>query len=258
MAFPAALDITNAADESELQSLLESLVAQCKELPGGQAETVLTISGGSITLTRWIHSVDTESAAATDDLTNASLTNLEDGALFILSVENAARVVTVKHNAGGSGYFDLLDDADAVLDATTKAIVFYADKSGGTHFARELARFGFEGWRRRVAVTSVATGPTTISAESSGRVYTNKGASAQTDYTLPAAAAGLEFEFVNFVAQAIQVTAATGDKIRDGTTLSVSGGEIQSAAALGATVRLVCTDDEVWQVMSKTGTWTVT
>lgn len=87
-----------------------------RELPGGEAETTLTIAGGAITAARAIHSVDTEGAAAADDLANIVTANAPDGRLLMIRCANAARVVTVKHSAGGAGQIALSDAADLALN----------------------------------------------------------------------------------------------------------------------------------------------
>ena len=54
----------------EMKQALEDVRDVISELLGGQAETELTISAGSITPTAAIHTVDTEADASSDDLTN--------------------------------------------------------------------------------------------------------------------------------------------------------------------------------------------
>lgn len=56
--------------------------------------TELTISAGSITITRSFHSVDTESNASTDDLTN--INGGVDGQFLLLENANSTRTVVVK------------------------------------------------------------------------------------------------------------------------------------------------------------------
>ncbi len=121
--FPAANEISNVADEGEAKTSLENLVAASKELPGGSAESELTIASGSVTPTSGAHSIDTESDASADDLTNIATTNHPDGRLLLIHAENAARVVTVKHNAGGAGQIALAGGADVSLDSTDKWIL---------------------------------------------------------------------------------------------------------------------------------------
>ena len=90
---------------------------------GGQAETELTIASGSITPTHGLHSVDTESDAATDDLANITTTNLDDGSLLIVRANNSTRTVVVKHTAGGAGQIHLKSGLDLTLDDDTDNVI---------------------------------------------------------------------------------------------------------------------------------------
>lgn len=80
--------------------------------------TDLTIASGIITPTRSLHRVDTEGAAASDDLDNITSTAGDYGMPLLLCGVSAARVVTVRD---GVGNIDLangnyaLDDADKFI-----------------------------------------------------------------------------------------------------------------------------------------------
>jgi len=93
-------------------------------MPGASAETTLTIASGAVTPTGGIHAINTESSAASDDLTNALVTNMEDAQWLVLRAVNSGRLVTVKHSAGGSGQFNMKNGLDTTLDATDKFIIF--------------------------------------------------------------------------------------------------------------------------------------
>ncbi len=82
---------------------------------GGAAETTLTIASGVITPTSAGHSIDTEGGAASDDLANIVTTNLQDGRLILVRCVSASRVITIKHNAGGSGQIALTAGIDLIL-----------------------------------------------------------------------------------------------------------------------------------------------
>lgn len=71
----------------------------------------LTISSGSITPTQNWHTVDTESDAASDDLDTIATTNVTDGFILILRINNSARSVVIKHNTGNI----LTDTSQAVI-----------------------------------------------------------------------------------------------------------------------------------------------
>ena len=97
------------------------------------AVSSLTIAAGVVTVTRSHHSLDTEAAAATDDLDTLTATGLTDGFVVVLRPANVARVVTVKDGTG-----NLLLNGDYALNATDRSITLLYD---GTNW-RELARSG--------------------------------------------------------------------------------------------------------------------
>lgn len=77
--------------------------------------STLTIASGVITITKSHHRVDTESAAATDDLD--TINGGVDGDILILESLNDARTIVVRHNGGGTGNIFLQGAANASLDA---------------------------------------------------------------------------------------------------------------------------------------------
>lgn len=80
----------------------------------------LTIVTGSVAAVRSHHTIDTETDAATDDLDTITVAGVSDGCLLFLRLANAARVVTLKHNADN---LKLKDDLDIVLDANFPAVL---------------------------------------------------------------------------------------------------------------------------------------
>lgn len=124
---PAANYLTdNARTEGEFKAGLEAMLAATKQIPGaGAPDLAVSIAGGSITPAGGggVLVVETEALAATDDLTNILQTNYPDGSLILLRNTNAARVVTVKHGATGTGQILLDRSADYVLDDTLKYIL---------------------------------------------------------------------------------------------------------------------------------------
>lgn len=257
MAFPALNDISTAADEAELKQHFEDWLAATKFAPGAQAETELTIASGSVTATRFIHTIDTESDAAADDLTNILPGSLLDGSLVLVGIEVAGRVATLKHSAGGSGYLSLRGAQDCVLDAVAKRVLFYLDRSGGTAFLLELARFGFAQESQLEAVTEGSGSPNVLTTDEADKVVTNEGASAKAYNTLPAARAGLRSPiFVVQDADGLRVTAGAGDTLRIETSVSPAAGYVE-ATAIGSAVQFVAVNDTEWIAMLKLGTWTV-
>jgi hypothetical protein len=124
----AATYISNAArTNAQVKQALEDLRSVVAEQPGGGLEQALTIATGSITPASGAARalvVDTEAAAATDDLANIIQTNAPEGSLMVLRNANAARTVVVKHNAGGAGQVTLQGSADrSLVDAKTYLIL---------------------------------------------------------------------------------------------------------------------------------------
>lgn len=79
--------------------------------------TELTIASGAVTATLSNHKIDTEADGATDDLDTIS--GLADWAMIILTAENTARTVVIKHNTGNiitkSGSDVSLDDTNDIF-----------------------------------------------------------------------------------------------------------------------------------------------
>jgi hypothetical protein len=78
----------------------------------------LTISSGSITISQSWHTVDTESDAATDDLTDFVVSK---GTIFTLRQADSSRKVTVKHGSG----IRLADDYDFDFGASVNAYITF-------------------------------------------------------------------------------------------------------------------------------------
>lgn len=112
---PTRAELISAADVATMKGYMGDQADAIKEMVGGAAATTLTIAAGSVTPTLGCHLVDTEAASASDDLTNIVTTNHPDGRFLVVSMVDAARVVTVKHNAGGAGQIALSGSSDVVL-----------------------------------------------------------------------------------------------------------------------------------------------
>lgn len=122
---PALDYLSDAArTQGEEKTAFEDQLAAVKQIPGaGVAEQALTIAAGSVTPAAGasgLISIDTEAAAASDDLTNIVQTNVPDGSVIVIRCTNNARAVVVKHNAGGAGLVSLANSLDATLNTTTK------------------------------------------------------------------------------------------------------------------------------------------
>lgn len=95
-----------------------------------------------------------------------------------------------------------------------------------------------------IVATVIDADGRTLTANESGNEYSNFGAAARADYTLPAAAAGLEFSFVNMDAEGTRVIAGVGDVINVG-GISIAAGHID-ATAIGAYITLKAVDVTNW------------
>ena len=96
-----------------------------------------------------------------------------------------------------------------------------------------------------------------VLASDNGTHFDNIGASGTVIFTLPAAARGLNFEFLVSAAFTIEILCAGTDKIAIGGTNSAGGGNAQSAAPFN-TLAIESHAAGQWVSRSATGSWTVT
>uniref|UniRef100_UPI0025470740 hypothetical protein n=1 Tax=Dongia deserti TaxID=2268030 RepID=UPI0025470740 len=127
----------NAVNQGVAKQAFEDLRDFVAQGLGGAAESTLTIATGVVTPTSGLHAIDTEAAAATDDLDTIAQTNLQDGQLLTIRIANAARLVRVRHNIGGTGKILLQGGSNFTL-ANTSAFLML--KRVGTSW-EEIARF---------------------------------------------------------------------------------------------------------------------
>lgn len=86
---------------------------------GFSSSSELTIASGVVTPTQTYHTLDTQGDAAADDLDTIAVTNIPDGHLVVLRIENVARVVTLKN---GTGNLQLIN-GDIIMNFTTGVVV---------------------------------------------------------------------------------------------------------------------------------------
>lgn len=86
----------------------------------GNAPSTLTISGGEIDITNSYHLIDTQGAAASDELDtiNGDL----QGDLLVLRIVSNSRVVTLKHNTGNIFF---TSGADITLTSVNQVIILF-------------------------------------------------------------------------------------------------------------------------------------
>lgn len=114
---------SNERTQQQMKDALEDQRDFIAEGVGGAAVSALTIASGTITPTGARHTVDTESAASTDDLANIAVDNLSDGRWLVLEAADASRLVVVKHLAGGSGEVETIAGHDILLQHRSRLIL---------------------------------------------------------------------------------------------------------------------------------------
>lgn len=142
--------------EGEMKQALEDMRDALAELAGDISSFTLEITAGILIPTGPVHLVDTEAQAATDDLSQIDLTGTVDGRLLYINAASAARVVTVKHNAGGAGQISLVGGQDFILDSTEKWLLLV---KAGTLWREIIRSYGTDqaGARSNLGLGTAAT-----------------------------------------------------------------------------------------------------
>ncbi len=122
--FPAPNAISNAPSVGAIKTLYEEWLATTKQLFGASAVAAISIAAGSITPVNASVIIDTEEAAASDELTNIAYANLPDGSAIFVNIANGARPVTFKHLFGGNGQLSMMSGADVVCSNINNTFLF--------------------------------------------------------------------------------------------------------------------------------------
>jgi hypothetical protein len=101
------------------------------------------------------------------------------------------------------------------------------------------------------SILDISSSPRVLTADESGRIFTNTGASGGITFTLPTAAKGLIYSFAKVVAQDIVIDAADGDYIADS---SASGNISNVADETWGYLTLLAVSASMWLVFGN-GTW---
>ena len=253
---PAAAGYSGAATQGAKKTWVELLLSWASQFLGGGAEADYVIAAGVITpasAASGAITVDTEAAAATDDLTYALTTNLDDGSYLQLRCLTAARVTTVKHGAGGAGQLLTADQQDFVLDDVDEFITFQRDGADWREARRSTPnRYG----RAQTCVTIVGAELQLVPADA-GKWFENTGAAARTSIKLPAAIKGAgPFSFYCGAAQIFRANAVGADTIRDTATVSGAAGYSEVAGAIGNFFDVYCPITGKWVCTSRIGALT--
>jgi len=102
---------------------------------GSSSGGAVTIASGVITPSRTNQQVDTEGAAASDDLDTITGTGLQGGTLFIIRSVSSTRDVVIKH---GTGNIRCLGSADITLGNTTQRALIMWDAGLSLFTATQL------------------------------------------------------------------------------------------------------------------------
>lgn len=218
---PAAGGYSGAVTQGDKKAWVEGLNTFGGETPGWQDEEALTIAAGAITPTRALASVDTEAAAATDDLDHAAITNHGRGKILILRAVNAGHVVTVKHGGGGNGEFLMADARDFILDTTTDRIAFVQRLDKWEEIFRTRTN--------RLNRVVDKTGAYTIVVSDHDVTFTNRGAGALVPLTLLGVPGLTVRGWVQNV-NGLRFQLPGGATLREGGSVTSAGGTMTSTA----------------------------
>jgi len=117
----SAITTANTNRASADTAIVDGVTA-LNQINMGTAGTTLTIASDALVITKSRHQIDTQGAAATDDL--STITGFVAGDLLFLQTTSAARIVTIKHNVGNIFIFTGID---IVLDSPSKIAVLIYD-----------------------------------------------------------------------------------------------------------------------------------
>lgn len=119
MALPSSGQLGGTPTNAQFAAYIEAFRDVVSNQIGGAGRYELTIASGAVTPPARDHGgvfrLDTEGNAASDTLDTITQTNTPDGTIIIVMAEDAARVVTLNHAAGGSGQILLFDSTDFVF-----------------------------------------------------------------------------------------------------------------------------------------------
>lgn len=119
MALPSSGQLGGTPTNAQFQTYIEAFRDVVSNQIGGAGRYELTIASGAVTPPARDHGgvfrLDTEGNAASDTLDTITQTNTPDGTVIVVMAEDAARVVTLNHAAGGAGQILLTDSTDFVF-----------------------------------------------------------------------------------------------------------------------------------------------
>ena len=244
MTLPTRADWTAAANEGVAKGLFGDEVEFIARMLGGTAATELTISGGGVTAVGALHSIDVESGSA-DDLDAIDVSALDDGALIAVYLEDATRLVTMRHEQGGSGQLSLMRGENLTMKSALALSMFRIVKGSPDTL--------YEVMRATLPDTVYPhTAGATLTHSGDNEIDTNAGASGSVALTLPPAVLGRRRRL--FIEAAFNTDYIPGgsDTIFDGVTEFATG---VKNAVVGSHLELVCSVAGTWRLTTSFGTW---
>lgn len=187
------------------------------------------------------------------------------GAVAVNSTKNAIAAISLTANGGAAetvfiGATQGTDTNSIDIKSTAGGIMLTPNASkaitlaGNTSATGSVTGDGGDALGGFLKTVTNDTDGKTLAVAESGTVQTNAGSGGAAAWTLPTAAAGLEYTFVVMAAQELRVTPAAGDKIVYGATV-MDAAEYYYADAIGESLHIVAVDATNWIVISSTGTW---
>lgn len=229
------------------------------------------------------HGIFVDSSVASDiylGLTSSSTTTQTVG-FYAENIDGSSNVGSASLSVGaGAATLNLTGNGGSLFEISASATEFIISAAGANDlainitsgqslrpYADDASNFGTAAYRWnqahvRALFAEVAVNPQTAANVSpavtdSRTAYTNEGATAEVNFNLPTAVAGLQYTFIVQDTDGIQITANTGDTIRVAGSVSASGGTAESTT-IGNILTLLAINDTEWFATSVVGTWTLT
>lgn len=129
--------------------------------------TTLTIAAGVVTATQTYHTIDTEAAAASDDLD--TINGLANGQFYMFKSANAGRNVVFKH---GTGNILCPSGQDVTLDVTNDKVFGFSDGVSLFVLDMSLATAAGGGLAKALAATTASQGASLVGIQDAAGLYT--------------------------------------------------------------------------------------
>lgn len=156
---PAAGSFTaESRTEEEACNLLNDFLSFVRQSPGGNNESTLTIASGRVVPTRYLHTIDTEGAAASDNLDLIGTDNLPLGSFLSIRCVSGSRPVTVRHLQGTAEQIFLADAQDFTLASSATRLILYRTSAQWLQFGPPLFasdKTAFRSWLALAYATQI-------------------------------------------------------------------------------------------------------